>query len=388
MFGLVTVLAVVSALLFAHFRPPQTIDERLGVCFGRSPAKSQTCLKSAVRSLLTEYSTKELMVHIVATSSPQSTTSRCHTVSHMIGEETLIKTGSLEQTLASCTAQCSYGCTHGAVAAEVARSFGEEYPGEEIAHADSGEIKSMGQRYCDRSFVMCHAIGHIARIASDSLEQSLQTCESVASGQALQTCFVGVFMEDVGLAAFAPERNTNQYSSYAYPCESLPVKYHSACFVQLPEYQKKLFDERSMSREEQINTAIAVCHDFEGPSRQECFFGFGYKLDRAVNENGVRDHDGPQVCDALEGLDGDTCMVGLAEYYGAMARYDDAIQLCDSRARPSTTQRCYDHVFENMGMSTDNARRMCAERESASCTSAIESYTARGNIPLLPGSTE
>lgn len=377
----VLLLAVTSGFVVSRIDLAPSISESLSACFNTEV--SDACLKSTARSLLTRMSTQELMDYIVASTSPAMIVGQCHVISHAIGQETYIKSGSLEDTLAACTSQCAYGCTHGAIAAEVAHELGETYPGEEVEHADETELKNIGRHYCDRSHSMCHAIGHIARIASDTLLDTLKLCDAVSENRRARTCYQGAFMEDIGHIAFAPKKVEVSYSDYGYPCNTLPAKYLGGCYIQLHEYQKILFEERKVPLAERHEIAAAVCDALSGTAREQCFFGFGYKRDHAFKRDGTQENIGRELCDALKGNDAIACADGLAENYGAFAKYDNVIGLCDSRTNESRIQECYDHAFSTMGMSAERMRTMCTKYTDSHCRASLEIFLARGTT-ILP----
>ncbi|MEK7854676.1 MAG: hypothetical protein AAB288_01185, partial [Acidobacteriota bacterium] len=131
------VLAAVGSGIFAtrlSYSPPLTDMLRTCIDSFKPEPRRDTCLKIAVQLLLSRVSTEDLMGYIVASTTPEAIVGRCHEIAHVIGQESLIRNGSLDDTLASCTPQCAFGCTHGVIAAEVARSYGETYPGDGIEH--------------------------------------------------------------------------------------------------------------------------------------------------------------------------------------------------------------------------------------------------------------
>ncbi len=378
--ALLVLLAMGAGMLTAKITHSPTIADALRVCVDRlEPGPTRdACLKKAVRTLLSQVSTEELMQYIVASTTPQAIVGRCHEFAHVIGQEALIKSGSLDETLAACTSQCAYGCTHGVIAAEVARTYGAEYPGEEIEHADIEELKKIGRSYCDRTLAMCHAIGHIARIASDSLGDALALCDTVSDGRSAARCYQGVFMEDIGQLSFVSKPVDITFTDYGYPCNTLPAKYHQACFVQLTEYQEQLFEVRGVLRSEQSTIAAQLCASLTRPSRELCFFGLGYKLDHFIMEDGTLENRGALICDAQIKADAIACITGLAENYAGFARYSEAVELCDSRKSRTEIQQCYDHAFRTMGIPESGMKDICTSFESETCVAALTSYSERG----------
>ncbi|MEK7854677.1 MAG: hypothetical protein AAB288_01190, partial [Acidobacteriota bacterium] len=143
-------------------------------------------------------------------------------------------------------------------------------------HADAGELKNLGRTYCDRGLAMCHAVGHIVRIASESLTEALELCDSVSDGVTATRCYQGVFMEDIGQLSFVVKPVEVTFTEYGYPCNILAAKYSEACYVQLTEYQEKLFEQRAIPLREQHEIASAECTTLKQPARSYCFFGVGF----------------------------------------------------------------------------------------------------------------
>lgn len=351
------------------------IETTLQECLaGENSAVIDSCLKSNIASLLSQTSAASLMHYVVATTTPQKIVSQCHIIAHVIGEETLIDDGTLEGALARCSNECNYGCVHGAIAAEVARSFGETYPGEDIAHADTSEIEAVGKKYCEQSQALCHGIGHIARIASDSLLDALSICTHVSPEKYRYSCNNGVYMEDFGRIAFAPRPVTLEHpDDYGYPC-NIVSDATGDCYYQLRDYQRARFDANNVPEKDRLGISKGVCAALQGKRRSDCFAGLGYKLDRGLDASGQLSHSGPSVCAALPSEDRVACMRGLAFNYASFSRSGEAVAYCDAQTVPSERSLCYDTVFENVTVAHDALSSICIAAGSAPCTQELDRY--------------
>ncbi len=335
-------------------------------------SRSDACIKKAVHTLLAHTPAATLMSFIVASTSPKSVVADCHVIAHAIGQESLARTGSLEPALAACTNACSYGCVHGAIAAQVMDEFGEAYPGEDIEHAGTAEIEALGKKYCDRDPILCHGIGHIARIAADSVEDALATCTTIATADRADSCFRGVFMEDVGTIAFTHSATSGPVSlDYGYPCSALPSRFSRSCYMQLEDYQIRIFDALAVHDVDRFGISRGVCEALRGAARDDCFFGLGYKLDRNVNVDGKLQHKGAIFCGTLSAHDTHSCITGLAYNYASFSRYGDFIKLCDSETNTGMKHDCYVSGFYSMPIGSAEMSKQCALAGSADCEDTL-----------------
>ena len=376
---IVLALMLAGGLFFIHRNGDKkvSISAALMPCLsGLDAIATDSCLKTSARFLLSKTSPASLMHYIIATTSPNLIVSNCHIIAHAIGEESLIQEGSLEGALSKCTQECSYGCVHGAIAEQVAQTLGETYPDEDLAHADTKELQTIGKKYCDRSLPLCHGIGHIARIASDTLSKALDVCTNIGSTEGNRNaCYNGVFMEDFGKIAFAPKAALPVHADdYGYPCNSLSETYASACYLQLSDYQRASFDANDLPYKDRLTISEKVCDALTNTRRTRCFVGIGYKLDRNLDTAGNVEHAGPAICNALSENDRIACMTGLALNYATFSRYSDAITYCDSETIISDRSLCYDSVFRNITVAPSELPRVCSSAGSAICNDELDRY--------------
>src|SRR5262249_38891516 len=146
-------------------------------------------------SLLEGRTPEELMLE-ASTSTVPAKFGSCHSVGHIIGDETYKKYRDVEGSMVRCGSTCSNACIHGVMGAAVTDILGTQYD-EDIAHADLGEIKSIGGKYCYQTS-LCHGIGHILYIATDDFTSALEGCDSVSEHQSREVCHQGVFMQGLG----------------------------------------------------------------------------------------------------------------------------------------------------------------------------------------------
>ena len=324
-YGLFLLLVAGSGYMFGtNFSAQRSIvPSDLSSCFvGSDPSATATCLDFAVTQLLGSYSAAEIMRYVSASTTPASILYDCHAIGHIVGSTVYETYGSIEAALAQCSNACRSACTHGAIGAGVAAEMGETYPDNDIAHASRAQLQAIGKRYCARGSQTCHAIGHVAYIATKEDEGALALCDQVASGKNLQSCYEGVFMERAGTfhSVLSPEDSITappiRENDYAFPCDTLANPYKRACYLFIPYYQQPLFAADNIaSLAARRVKEVALCESLPSPDRAYCFEGmgsasflFGTKItDRAEME---------QFCDQLSTpADRNSCTKGVVVQY-------------------------------------------------------------------------
>ncbi len=385
---LLIVVAFIMAI--AIFLVINTKDNRdktpfaISECFSiTSAVEIETCLRRTTAFLLDKTSVRSLMNFIVASTSPSIILNNCHLIAHTIGQVTYTKAKSLENTLSQCTPSCNNGCVHGAVFASVADIFGDEYSGEDIAHAGVEEVQRVGAKYCTQKTGLCHGIGHVLQITTTDLERSLSACDEIASGILAEACYQGVFMEDAGQLSFVPKpaSTIRRSADFAYPCNVINSRYRHACFRYLPDYQATLLSKND-SVEDGFMLRKKTCEKFSQPQRSDCFLGIGYKLDREFDEHGKLTGKGAELCGSLGNADRRACTVGLAIRYSSFSMYDRAVQYCESISDTSLKSQCYNAAFQGLELQTVNRLNICSATAFDECTKEYTRYLkVKGDLP-------
>jgi hypothetical protein len=321
------VLVAIFGMTLANKQKSRLTLSALGGCF--SQANDATfkprCLDNVITILLKDHSTAELMSYITATTSAPLLQSQCHPVGHMIGELTYEKYGSMEAALAQCRNNCRFSCVHGVIGAGVLDEMGVAYPDQDVAHSNLDELTKIGTGYCKKNHAVCHAVGHIAYIASKSdTNPSLHICDTVSGDAAYrEACYQGVFMERAGTfinVLFPLSTSTKpeiQKNDYTFPCTSLASKYRHACFIFLNAYQEPLFQaDKLTSAQARLAMAVRVCETLSVRNRALCFEGIG----TSASLFGVRSlqaQDVQKFCDSFSTFaDRAACTLGiLPQFY-------------------------------------------------------------------------
>jgi hypothetical protein len=386
-FFLLTGAAVAGFLVRPH---PLTITralDSLSACFtrgaGTENVANTACLESRVTTLLTQFSTHDIMSVInTASTSPATVVRNCHLIGHLIGHKTYLATPDLEQAFSQCTINCRHACMHGAVTEAVNAELGESYAEDDIAHADIARLQAIGRRYCDRGRLLCHAVGHLIRMNSTDYQSALSMCDTM--GENTEMCYSGVFMEDASViesSVSGHDLKPAVQRSYDEPCASLPPMYKAQCYRYLPMYQSTLFTQYGIATTSaQLTIMKSTCTALPRNERDMCIFGIGAYANRLRDETGSPIHQG-YFCDKFSpGADRDACEIGIVRTIMTTVPPNPGrlFAYCDSRSDTHSQQQCYFVAFKIAELTAPkyDAVLTCVDAPSQLCGEAKASYSA------------
>src|SRR5438093_640850 len=115
--------------------------------------------------------------------------------------------------------------------------------------------------------VCLHGLGHaLMYFTENQLDKSLQGCDSLPDGWSRESCYGGVFMENV--FSSNPEIRNVSATDYHHPCNQIDAKYRGACYLmqtwRMEEMRLttgKLFDECSKARPSETDCAQTIWLD-------------------------------------------------------------------------------------------------------------------------------
>lgn len=360
--------ALASLASVEYERATAVTPNSLVGCFATStdPTFASSCLHKTVGTLLSQMSPRQLQTYTVSSTSPITIRNECHSIGHIIGEETFKRLPSLEAALSLCSNDCRSACVHGAVGAGVLKEIGSEYPDEDIAHADNATLEKIGSGYCKVSFALCHAIGHLALILNNEQLPALRICDDVATSFAREACYQGVYMERAGgsRALFPFARSTTYKVSdgnYTYPCLEISGQYRHACFQFIPEFQESLFAKQGItSTSTMLQIATQACKSLSQKDRSSCIEGIGlhsnvYGYNLYSNQN-IQD-----LCDQYsDHTDRDSCTLGVVPKF--LFLHERGIKYCADIKEAGRRTLCYRATFrweEGYPNESDPKTRIC-----------------------------
>ena len=276
----ITVLAIlvfsspVSALQAAE---PAEVPSPTAVkdCLGKPGADE--CLDRLFRSALETLKPAQLLrsVQQYEDSDPALRLS-CHPVVHALGREIFRLKGTIHDAFAACDQTCHSGCYHGAVE-RFLRGDGAQT--ERARHVSQDELTRKASAACDprvplRIYFQClHGLGHaIMYFTQNQLDKSLQTCDTLPEDWSRDSCYGGVFMENV--ASSTPDKRDVSPTDYHYPCDRVDARYRGACYLmqtwrmeEMGLTTERLFDECAKAGPFETQCAQSIGRDLSNAAR-------------------------------------------------------------------------------------------------------------------------
>lgn len=329
--------------------------QRIDACLMSSPDPTfkSRCLQNALSLLLTTHTPAQLLATITASTTPSQIRDQCHPIAHLLGAETYEKYNSVEAALSQCTNDCRYGCTHGVISAGVLAELGADYSEDDIAHADTAELRALGAGYCASGQSTCHAMGHVGYIATGDTATALQLCDDIGTNLfTRESCYEGTFMERAGnflntvLPSGIGKRPETKGSDYTFPCSSLAPRYRHACFLFLPGYQGSLFQADAINTPAlKLDKETAVCTSLNSRDRASCFEGVGASSITFGFDN-ARDTSLTKLCSSLPSKE-DTyaCTLGVLSQF-LFTEKENMLQYCASITEQGARTLCYNASFQ------------------------------------------
>jgi hypothetical protein len=316
--------------------PPgtSTLPSRQAIKDCMNRARGAECLDQLFRQTLKNHSTVEALGQIARLEAEDLELRRdCHPVVHAIGRETYRIKGNIHDSFLACDQTCHSGCYHGSVERFLR---GEEIYAQIDQHPSTAELKQKTAIACDPNvpyrfrFQCLHGLGHALLFFSRyQLAQSLEICDSLAEEWSRNSCYGGVFMENVFNAT--PETRDLSPTDYHYPCDKLATKYRGECYVM----QTSRMTEMGLGTE-----AIFKECEKAGEFGEQCMLSIGRDL-----SNDVRFGDAAtaQKCELVNGAGRRACIRGVV--YALIDNTWDgryALPFCAAFSQDSDQSACFE----------------------------------------------
>jgi hypothetical protein len=161
-----------------------------------------------------------------------------HHLAHDIGRTTAERFGVNGRAFLLCPTTFNYGCQHGFFQYALAQ-----------AHATDSAARlicgSLGESYSSKFRFYCyHGVGHGVMMAQNyNLTKALAACDTLETTVGQNGCWQGVFMENVNASRKAnrPPDGFSRSNPLA-PCNVVPDKYQSECFINHAGWLMKIFN--------------------------------------------------------------------------------------------------------------------------------------------------
>jgi hypothetical protein len=313
--------------------------EQVKACL-RQPAPAE-CLDELFREMLITHSTEQALALIQSFEAQDPELRRdCHPVVHAIGRETFRLKGNIHDSFSACDQTCHSGCYHGSVERFLR---GEEVYTQANRHPSQAELKQKAATACDPKlpgrlrFQCLHGLGHaLLYFSRYQLVPSLEVCDALAEDWSRESCYGGVFMENVVSAA--PETRDLSPTDYHYPCNRLNDKYRGECYVM----QTSRMVEMGLSTADLFRECAKA-----GAHRTRCSLSVGRDLS---NHARIGDSAGTaRKCELAQGEDRQACIRGVI--YALIDNTWDgryALPFCAALAGEYDQTHCMRDSFEYM----------------------------------------
>ena len=260
--------------------------EALKLCL--AGANSAACLDRIFRDVLKTHTTRSALQVIQRFELQDPEVRRdCHPIVHAIGRETFRIKGNVHDSFSACDQTCHSGCYHGSVERFLR---GEDIYSQVERHPSQAELKQKAAAACDSDvpvrlrFQCLHGLGHALMFFSRyKLAPSLEACDALPEEWSRQSCYGGVFMENV--SSSTPELRDLSPTDYHYPCNTIDPKYRGECYVmqtsrmtEMGLSASRLFDECQRTGEYDLPCTVSIGRDLSNdvrtgqsrPTAQKC----------------------------------------------------------------------------------------------------------------------
>lgn len=274
---LIPVLLVVAALGIGIYILRPTPQSNIVACKGID-SQEFSCWQQRYNAMVKEQSTKAAFADFrEAYATIPFVKSSCHQIGHVIGRAAALKYKSLSETYAHGDNFCWSGYYHGAVET-VAAEIGADKILAQINSVCADFLKT--QPYGFNHYNCVHGMGHgVMAVQDDELFSALKTCDNFTGDWQQQSCYSGVFMENV-----MNEINPGEHSKYLkaddplYPCTAVEDRYKEQCY--LMQTSHALVVEAG-----DFNTVFNLCASVQTPFDQTCFQSLGRDVSGRSNSN-------------------------------------------------------------------------------------------------------
>lgn len=326
---------IIGTLLYRGANEAEHVYDQ-NVC--SEDTNTSLCFLNFYKSLVEEYDEKVAVEDLkLRYKENPFIVSQCHPIMHVIGSTASERYPSVSAAYLQGDDFCWSGYYHGVMEGVIAR-IGEENLEAEL-NTICAEIPGK-DKYNFDYFNCVHGLGHgISELKGNNLFESLDMCGNLAGDWERQSCYGGVFMENVMIYTRYGSLDYLKEEEPLYPCDAVEEEYKEQCYLgqtsfalQVTGYDfKKIFDMctevpdpyratcmQSMGRD----AANQALHDAE-KTKNLCYI----PQDEQDKDNCIvgavkefisyyhGDEEGKEFCQALDESDINSCLSVGESYY-------------------------------------------------------------------------
>lgn len=257
----------------------------------------------------------------------------CHQLAHVIGRAGAAKYGDVSRAYLQGDDFCWSGYYHGVIEA-VAKKIGTEG----ILADINGICKTLRQQreYSFDHYNCVHGLGHgLMAVMNNNLFTALKGCDKLDSSWQQESCFSGVFMENV-MSEFNPGTRSDYLKADdpLYPCTAVESRYKQQCYLMQTSHALVVVNR-------DYNKVFELCSTVGAPFSQTCYESLG----RDISGNSSSDITFTnQWC--MQGPSEEArrhCIIGAVKDFISYFHDDrQGSELCASLNSASIKQTCID----------------------------------------------
>lgn len=302
---------------------------------------SITCLSSYYKNLVAAKGADAAFADIKQRygTSPQ-VAAQCHPLMHVIGNEASRFYDTVSQAYLHGDSFCWSGYYHGVMEGVIGRIGMKALPD----HLNTMCADIPGKEAYSFDYYNCvHGLGHgIMEVLGDELFKALAMCDTVQGSWEQQSCYGGVFMENIIRDTFYHDSKYLKEDDPMYPCNAVDVRYKEACYLGQTSYalQTNGYD---------FPAVFTLCSQIEDPFGAICYQSLGRD---AANQGGHQAAATKSTCLLSQNPDAQAnCVIGavkeIISYYHADNQARDFCAILDEphRATCLDTAQSYYQSF-------------------------------------------
>jgi plastocyanin len=255
----------------------------------------------------------------------------CHERAHMLGHHAYQDFGAVA--LAAAGHECHSGAYHGATEA-MFRERGTLSLERDVAVVCDAMTNTFFRHQC------VHGVGHgLMAWTSYELRDALELCDGVGRALDRESCYSGVFMENVvgGLQGAMGHRTEYLSRDPHFPCNILGPRYVAACYFYQTSHMLNIF-------RGDFSRVAAACGVLAGFPRRLCFESMGRDVGGRTRHQPERSIG---LCASARATqDRRQCLAGaVQDYFWDSAGADPAVRFCRTLTDEPEVRSCYDTII-------------------------------------------
>ncbi len=348
------------ASYFANFsNNPYTLKPKITKPIDKNIAKDSKEIwtnQNALYSYMAKFGPKQTTVQLNNLSVQFGS---CHDLAHQAGRIAyeMYNTSAFKL----CSSECHSGCYHGATEAFF-RDHGTSNLADNLKIICSSELNPFFSHQC------LHGIGHgLMAWASYDLPEALTSCELLPTPSAIESCYTGVFMENIvgGLTDKKSEHFTKYLSDDPqFPCNQVNDKYKNSCYFLQTSRMLQIF---GVDFKKVADTCSATPENYQ----RTCFESMGRDVGGVYPDKELSSITACSFAPAGNMRIG--CLIGAAQdAFWDPTGQDPALRFCKALIDPAEKSACYDTIFQRSPQVL-----LSKSAEESFCNKAESNYQSR-----------